>query len=59
MNKVGMDVLIIVLGTFGMAIHHNVKSISMSSDGEHYVVEESDGKRSNLRKDKYMLTIMR
>ncbi len=59
MNNVEMDVLIIVLGTFHMAVHKNVKSVSMDTSGEHYVVEESDGSKIHLRKEKYMLTIMR
>lgn len=55
----GFDVLIIVLGTFGMAIHKNVKNISMNNAGDHYIIEEADGSKINLRKDKYMLTILR
>lgn len=55
----GLNVLIIKLGTFGMAVHENVQSISMNESGTRYVIIEHDGTQTSVSKDGYMLTILR
>lgn len=55
----GLNVLIIKLGTFGMAVHENVRSISMNDSGTRYVIVEHDGTQTSVNKDGYMLTILR
>ena len=55
----GLNVLITKLGTFGMAIHQNVQSISMNDSGTRYIIIEQDGPQTSVSKDGYMLTILK
>lgn len=55
----GLNVLIIKLDTFKMAIHENVRSISMNESGTRYVIIEHDGSQTSVTKDLYMLTILK
>lgn len=55
----GLNILIIKLDTFGMAIHHNCKSLSMNATGNRYVIIEEDGSQTSVAKDNYMLTILK
>ena len=55
----GLNILIIKLDTFGMAVHHNVKSLSMNDSGTRYVIIEEDGSQTSVSKEGYMLTILK
>lgn len=54
-----MDVLIIKLDTFGSAVHKNIQSLSWEESTGRYVVIEADGSRTSVKKDAYMITILR
>ena len=58
-DYMGLNILIIKLDTFGMAIHHNCKSLSMNATGNRYVIIEEDGSQTSVAKDNYMLTILK
>lgn len=54
-----MDILIIKLGTFGMAIHAGIQSLSFDESSGRYVIIEADGNRTSVNKEGYMITILR
>ena len=55
----GFNLLVIKLDTFGMAVHNNIKSLSMNESGTRYVIIEADGSQTSVSKDGYMLTILK
>lgn len=55
----GLNLLIIKLDTFGMAVHKNVKSLSMNENGTRYVIIEEDGTQTSVNKEGYMLSILK
>jgi len=54
-----MDVLVIKLGTFAMAVHEKIQSLSFEESSGRYVIIEADGSRTSVKKDSYMITILR
>ena len=55
----GLNILIVKLDTFGMAVHENVKNLSMNDSGTRYVITEADGSQTSVSKENYMLTILK
>lgn len=54
-----MDILIIELGTLHMAVHENIQRLTFDKSNGVYIVIEADGSQTGVKKDEYMLTILR
>lgn len=54
-----VDVVIIKLGTFASAVHKNIKSLTWEESGERYIITEADGSITGVKKEHYIVQVLR